>query len=31
MMGLIQTHKEERQRPRLQVALDFENLDDEYS
>ena len=28
MMGLVQTHKKEKQKPRLQVALDFENLDD---
>jgi len=28
MMGLVQTHKKEKQKPRLQVALDFETLDD---
>ncbi|KKM92946.1 hypothetical protein LCGC14_1213480, partial [marine sediment metagenome] len=27
-MGLSQTQKEDQQKPRLQVALDFENLDD---
>ena len=28
MMGLVQTDKKEKQKPRLQVALDFENLGD---